>query len=49
MVAKPRVAAKVASDSAETGMNTAKVRMSSASWAPSPRREKASASSGANR
>ena len=49
MVAKPRVAANTASDSAETGTNTAKVRMKSASWAvsASPWRENTSASSGA--
>ena len=48
MVPKPRVAANTVSDSAETGTNTAKVRMKSVSWAVSPCREKVSASSGAN-
>ena len=49
MVAKPRVAANTASDSADTGTKTAKVRMKSASRAvsASPWRENTSASSGA--
>jgi hypothetical protein len=49
MVANPRVAANTASDSADTGTNTAKIRMNSASRAvsASPWREKTSASSGA--
>jgi hypothetical protein len=45
MVAKPRVAANTASDSADTGMNTAKARMKSVSRPVSPPREKTSASS----
>jgi hypothetical protein len=48
MVTNPRVAAKTASDSAETGTNRAKVRMKSVSWALSSWREKRSASWGAN-